>query len=156
MDTSLTIQDLFKLILFLLGIGAIAYLISVLRNVNKIVGQIRVILEANDKEINNTIKQLPEISENVNSITKEANKTIKELTPEINGLLHNINVVSRKVENITSTIDNTTNRFGDTVDAVSESIVDTALNFKYNSKNITDYLNLLKEIFEVIKNAIQR
>ena len=57
----LIVQDLFKLILFLLGIGAGTYLILVLNKINKILGQAKDIVEMNLNEIDTTIKQLPDI-----------------------------------------------------------------------------------------------
>lgn len=156
MSANLTVQDLFKLILFLLGIGALTYLILVLNNINKLLRQARELAEANFKEIDTTIKQLPEISENINAITKEAKHTLQNLQPEINGLLHNINSISGRVEGITSIIDDTTHKVGDTVGLVSDSISETANAFKFNAKNITDYMTIIKEILEIVKKAIYK
>ena len=77
MGANLTIQDFFKLILFLLGIGVGAYLIMVLGKVNKILGNIQNLIENNSKELDASLKQLPGISENVNLITEVTNKTLK-------------------------------------------------------------------------------
>lgn len=156
MDATLTIQDLLKFILFLLGIGVLTYLIIILRNLSKILGQVRIIADENAKEIDTTIKQLPEISENVNAITKEAKDTLINLQPEINGLLHNVNSISTKVEGITNLIDDTTHKVGDTVGIVTDSISETATAFKFNAKNVTEYLNIIKEILEIIKNTVKK
>ncbi len=134
MDANLTVQDLFKLILFLLGIGAGTYLILVLNKINKILGQAKDIVEMNLNEIDTTIKQLPDISYNINEITRETKSAITNLTPEINDLLHNVNSISGRVSNITESIDDTTNKVSKTVDSVSNSIVDTAYNFQANTK----------------------
>ena len=72
MTANLTIQDLFKLILFLLGIGVMTYLILVLKNINKIISQAKKLTEDNMKELDTTIKQLPEITQNVNSIDRKS------------------------------------------------------------------------------------
>lgn len=156
MDANLTILDLFRLILFLLGIGALTFLILALKNITGILGQINKIINDNSREIDRTIKQLPEISENVNAITHDTKQTVKELTPEINGLLHNINSISGKVEGITNFIDDTTHKVGDTVGLVSDTISDTATSFRFNVNNIADYIVIIKEIFESIKKYINK
>lgn len=156
MNASLTIQDLFQLILFLLGIGVGTYLILVLNNVNKLLGQARTLAKANYNEIDTTIKQLPEISENINAITKEAKTTLIKLTPEVDSLLHNINAISGKVEGITTILDDTTQKVGDTVGLVSDSINETALAFKFNAKNVTEYLAILREILEIARRTLKK
>ena len=156
MNASLTIQDLFQLILFLLGIGVGTYLILVLNNVNKLLGQARVLAKANYNEIDTTIKQLPEISENINAITREAKTTLIKLTPEVDSLLHNINSISGKVEGITNILDDTTQKVGDTVGLVSDSISETALAFKFNAKNVTEYLAILREILEIARRTLKK
>lgn len=156
MDANLTVQDLFKLILFLLGIGAGTYLILVLNKINKILGQAKDIVEMNLNEIDTTIKQLPDISYNINEITRETKSAITNLTPEINDLLHSVNSISGRVSNITESIDDTTNKVSKTVDSVSNSIVDTAYNFQANTKNIMDYVEFIKDLIDIIKDAIYK
>ena len=83
MDITLTLQDLLKLILFLLGIGVLTYLLLILRNVNKTIGQAQSMLEANAKELDTVIKQLPEITTNINKLTSESTKLVSEMSPDI-------------------------------------------------------------------------
>lgn len=156
MTTTLTIQDLFKLILFLLGIGALTYLILILKNINKLINQVNVVIESNEKNIDDTLEQLPLISENISSITKSTDTALKDLTPEINGLVQNINNVSGKIDSITDSIDSTTHKVSETFDIVTNSISDTAYAFQYNIKNIDNYIKLVVEIIETIKNAIKK
>lgn len=156
MDANLTVKDLFSLILFLVGIGVGIYFIMVLSKINKILGQAKDMVEANIKEIDTTIKQLPDISYNVNQITKEANRTLTEIGPEINGLIHNINSISDQAWAITNTVKATTDKVSGTVDDVTDSITDTAFAFQYGSKTFTDYINIIMEIFETIKNMINK
>lgn len=154
MEANLTVKDLFSLILFLVGIGVGIYFIMVLSKINKILGQAKDMIEANLKEIDTTIKQLPDISYNVNEITKEANKTLAQLSPEISGLVHNINSISDQASSITKSVKDTTDKVSDTVDNVTDSITDTALAFQYGSKTLTDYVNIIMEVFEMIKNML--
>ncbi|MDR7870671.1 MAG: hypothetical protein RIN55_07435 [Tissierellaceae bacterium] len=156
MDANLTIQDLFTIILFIVGIGVGIYFILVLSKVNKILGQAKDMIESNIKEIDTTIKQLPDISININDITKETKETLTELKPEINGLIHNINSISDQASCITNTVKGTTDKVSQTVDDVTNSITDTALAFQYGSKTLTDYINIIMEIFEAIKNMLSK
>lgn len=156
MEANLTVKDLFSLILFLVGIGVGIYFILVLSKINKILGQAKDMIDSNIKEIDTTIKQLPDISYNVNEITRETKVAITELTPEINGLVHNINSISDQASSITTAVKNTTDKVSDTVDNVTDSITDTALAFQYGSKTLTDYVNILMEIFEMIKNVLSK
>ncbi len=156
MTATLTLQDLFKFILYMLGIGVGTYLVLILKNVNKILNQARTITEANEKSIDTTIKQLPEISENINGITKEAKVVLNQLTPEINGLVKNANSISGNISSITENIDSTTNKVSGTIDTVSESISETALAFEYNVKNVSDYIQMFVEIIDIIKYTLKK
>lgn len=156
MDATLTVQGMFQLILYLVGIGIGIFLIMVLRNANKILGQISNVVETNREEIDITVKQLPEITANVNSITKEVNTLLNDLSPEINELLENVNNVSDRVDNIAGIIDQTTSKVGDTVDLVSDSIAETAITFQYNAQDITDYFQIGKEVIKNVKSILNK
>ncbi len=156
MDASLTVKDLFSLILFLVGIGVGVYFILVLSKINKILGQAKDMIESNIKEIDTTIKQLPDISYNINEITKETNRTITQIGPELGGLVHNINSISDQASAITNTVKTTTDKVSETVEDVTNSITDTALAFQYGSRTFTDYINIFMEVFETIKNMINK
>lgn len=154
MEANLTINDLFTIVLFIVGIGAGIFLILVLSKVNKILGQAKDMIESNINEIDTTIKQLPGISYNINEITKETKQTISELTPEISGLIRNVYSISDQASAITNTVKGTTEKVSHTVDDVTNSLTDTALAFQYGSKTLTDYINIIMEVFEAIKNMI--
>jgi methyl-accepting chemotaxis protein len=155
-DANLTVQDLFKLILFLVGIGVGTYFILVLSKINKILGQAKGIIDANMKELDTTIKQLPEISQNVNDITRETKEVLTELGPEVGDLVHNINSISEQASSITNTVKDTTEKVGSRVEDVAESIADTALAFQYGTKSLADYINIIMEIFEALKNMLNK
>lgn len=156
MNAALTVQDLFRLILYLLGICSLMYLIIALKNISKLISKVNTIIELNEKSIDQTLKQLPLISENINSITEDTDIAIKSLTPEINNLVHNINNISGKVDSITDSIDSTTHKVSETFDIVTEGISDTAFVFQNNIKNIDNYIRLIIEIIEGVKNALRK
>lgn len=154
MTANLTINDLFTLILFLIGIGAGIVFILVLIKINKILGNIKDVLEENTKAIDATIKQLPDISCNLNEITKETKNTLVTLKPEVDALLFNVNNISKKVSGMTDNAENVTNKVSETFDKVSESLVDAAFTFQNSAKGINYYLNMIKDIVEIIKNTM--
>lgn len=156
MTTPITIQDMFKFILFLLGIGAMSYLIIILRNIAILFKKINGIVEENDEHLDTTIKQLPEISQNINSITKTTDEAMKTIVPEVDELISHINNISGKVESITDSIDGTAYKLTETVDSVSDSISDSAFAFRQNVNSVSDYIQIVTEIIEVIKNLIQK
>ena len=156
MDVTLTLADLLKLVLFLLGIGVLGYLLLILRNVNKVLGQAEAVLEANMDEIDTTIKQLPEITINVNKITGEAEKMIAEMSPDLTSVVKNVNGITTKVDDMAGIIDNTGHKVGDTVDVLTETIAESALAFQFNAKSVTSYIEIIKEIIEIVRDAIKK
>lgn len=163
MDITLTLQDLLKLVLFLLGIGVLGYLLLLLRNINKIIGKAEEVIEANMDEIDTTIKQLPGITQNVNMITSEANKLVTNITPDVEGVVKNVNGITNKVDRlagvadgVADVIDSTGQKVGSTVDVLTDTIAETALAFQFNAKNVTSYIELIKEIVEIVRDSLKK
>ena len=154
MNASLTIADLFSLLLFLLGIGALGFLISVLKNVNSVLAKLNKLMNDNSKELDKTLKQLPDISENINVITKKTKNTIEDLQPEINKLVKTAGNISTNVGNITDTIHVTSKKVGHAVEDASDTLSEAALLFNRNISNANLYITIIKEVFEVLKKYI--
>lgn len=155
MDVSLTINDLFRIGLYIVGIGALAYLIIVLKNVAKLISKIGGIVEDNQESINATIKEVPEISVNVNAITKNANIAIKEMTPDINGIVKNANSITGKMGSIADSAEQTAMKALDTADLTVDAIADAAYSLKFNVKNINDYIQIIGDVVEKVKIIIK-
>jgi methyl-accepting chemotaxis protein len=156
MDVTLTLQDLLKLILFLLGIGVLGYLLLILRNVNKTIGQAQVLLEENSKELDSTIKQLPEITANINKLTSETTKLVSEMSPDISGVVHNVNGITSKIDDIANIVDKTGHTVEDTVGLLTDTLAETALAFQFNAKNVTSYIEIIKEIIEIVRSSLKK
>jgi methyl-accepting chemotaxis protein len=156
MDVALTLQDLLKLILFLLGIGTLGYLMMILKNINKTVSQAQKILETNAEEIDITVKQLPEITANINKLTDETTKLITEVSPDVSGVIHNVNGITAKVDDLAGLVDKTGETLGETVELLTDTIAETALSFQFNAKNVTNYIEIAKEIIEIVKNTLKK
>lgn len=154
MATPITIQDLFKLILFLLGIGALGYLIAVLKNISKLIVKVIGIVENNEDYLTSTVKHLPDISKNINSITKITDDSMHNIMPEVDGIVHSANNITGKLESITDSIDSTTYKVSETVESVSDTINDTAYTFRNGVTSVSDYIEIITEVFNVIKNLV--
>ncbi len=155
MDGSLSVNDLFKILLYLSGIGVLAYLAIVLKNVAKLISKITGIVSENEENINSIIKDVPEISSNVSSITKNADTAIKEMTPDISGIVKNANNISGKVGSLTDSAEQTAMRALETADITVDAISDAAYSLKFNVKNINDYIYIVGEVIEKIKEIIK-
>lgn len=149
MTATLTIQDLFKLILYLLGIGALVYFIVLIKNLNSIITNINNLLKQNEKEIDITIKQLPHISENINSISEDAKKLVESVSPDAIKLVNNASSLSEK-------LDNTSSKVFEAIEEVSESISSTASTIEGNIKNVSDYVELIMDIIDIITSTLKR
>lgn len=156
MDVSLTINDLFKIALYIVGIGALGYLIVVFKNTSKLISEINGIVKENEDNINAIIKEVPSISENVNSITKNADIVIKEITPDINGIVKNANNITNKIGSLTDTAEQTAMKVLDTADITVDAIADAAYALKFNVKNVNDYIQIIGDVIERVKEIIKK
>ena len=148
MNATITVKELLTFILYILGIGLLGYLIALVKNTNKIVSKAKNIIEENEEEINTTLKQLPDISTNANHISKDLKELLEDISPEVTGLAANAN-------SITENLDATSEKVFNTVDIVSESISETALTIEHNVQNAADYIQLIMEIIDIVKNAFK-
>lgn len=149
MTATLTVQDLFKLILYLLGVGALIYFIVLIKNLNNVISAIRNLLIKNEKEIDITIKQLPHISENINAISKGTKELVETASPEAVKLINNASSLSEK-------LDKTGTKVCDAVEEVSQSISSTASTIESNIKNASDYIELIMDIIDIIRNTLKK
>lgn len=149
MTATITIQELFTFILYLLGIGLLGYLITLIRNANKLVSKARKMVEENEKEIDTSLKQLPEIIINVNSITEDTKELIEKVSPDVTDLIANANSITEKA-------DSTGEKVFDAIDVVTDSVTEAAFAIEGNMRNIADYVQLLFEIIDIIRNSLKK
>lgn len=154
MTAPMTIQDLFKIILFLLGIGVLTYLLIILKNIADMLKRANRLTEENEENFNDTMKEIPKISKRVTSIVENTDKAVESIVPEVDGILHSANNITGKVESITDLVDGATNKVAETVDSVTTNISDTADTVKMNVDNIAGYIALIDEVLTIIKNII--
>lgn len=160
MEIAITLGDLLQIILCLAGVFVLLYLGLVLKNVFQITGKIKNVLEENEVAINDTVKRLPSITNNVDkistdaaSITGEVNGLVTTIKPEVQKLSGTIAKVSDTVDDVTGRVDATSVQVQNTLADISGSISDTAKTISVNANNVIDYFYILREVIEALKDV---
>ena len=160
MEVTITLSDLLQIILYLAGAAALIYLALALKNIVKITGKIKNVLEENEVAINDTVKRLPSISNNVDkistdaaSITGEVNGLVTNIKPEVERLSGTIGKVTDTVDDLTGRVDATSLQVQNTLTDISGSISDTAKTISVNANNVIDYFYILREVIEALKDV---
>lgn len=122
MDYALTLKDFFTLILSILGAVVLIYLIIFIRNLNESIKVLRNVLKSNSDNIDNTLKNLPSISQNMLEITDTANRELQS------------------VENVIRNIDETVEMTAAAAHTVKDDIFG-------KTKSIIEFIELIKGIF---------
>ncbi|NLM05532.1 MAG: hypothetical protein GX219_01225 [Tissierellia bacterium] len=156
MDTPMTLEAMLKFILFLLGIGAMVYLIIFFRNLSRLMGNANKLLEENIEDLDGVLKSLPPIIKNVEEISAEANKMIGEMEPDLVNITANVADITDKFGSVSTAVESTAMKAADTIDIVSGSISDTAYAFSSNVNSIDKYIALVLEVLEQIKIFIKK
>lgn len=154
MTAPMTIQDFFRIILYLLGIGALAYLIIIFKNVAGVLKKLNRLADENEENFNLTMDEIPKISKGITSIVENTDEAIESMMPEVDGILHSANNITGKLESMAELVDGATYKVAETVDSVTSNISDTADMVKTNLDNIAGYIALVEEILIIIKNII--
>lgn len=163
MQTTITLNDLLKIILYLAATGALIYLLLVLKNVLGIVKQIKEHIEKNEKIIDDTFRKVPaltdnavEITNNVSIISSETQGLISNAKPEVERLIGTVGNITNTVDDISRSVDVTTLKLTNTVSNVSDTISDTAKTISLNADNIVDYFYILREVAQAIKDVFSK
>jgi len=132
MSMTITVQDLFLTILFLLAVTVSILLIITLKNLNTVVNQVKKVIEANESAVNKTISHLPKIAENVSEVSD------------------NIKLSVDNMNSITTNTKDSIEKISDTVD----DIMDTVAAAKESTHDIATYIKIGSEIIKAIKGFI--
>lgn len=160
MEVTITLSDLLQIILCLAGAAALIYLALALKNIVKITGKIKDVLEENEVAINDTVKRLPSISNNVDkistdtaSITGEVNGLVTTVKPEVEKLSGTLAKVTDTVDDLTGRVDATSLQVQNTLTDISGSISDTAKTISVNANNVIDYFYIIREVIEALRDV---
>ncbi len=160
MTATISVSDLLHILLYIAGAAALIYLALVLKNVFQITGKIKNVLEENEVAINDTIKRVPSITNNVDKIsadtaviTGEANQLVTTVKPEVERLSKTLSRVSDTVDDVSNRVDTTSLKVQTTLADVSDSISDTAKTISINANNVIDYFYILREVIDALRDV---
>ncbi|MBP7176019.1 MAG: hypothetical protein KBA53_07350 [Thermoclostridium sp.] len=123
MGNTVTWGDLIKIVLFLLGAGALFYLILAMANLVGILQNLNRMLTKNRASIDSTLDKLPEITENVAKVTD----IVKDEMESIQKVMGNIGKISDTAK--------------DAAEMIKKDIV-------VKAKNLLDIIDWIRNIFQ--------
>lgn len=161
METTITLKDLLQIILYVAGAGVLVYLAMFLKNLVKITGTVKDLLDENEVAINDTLKELPiiagnaeKISGDVSKITGDVNGLVEEVKPQVEKLAVTVGDVGDTVDGLSKKVDTVALRVSDTVVDISDTISDTAKTISINANNVIDYFYILREVLEALRDVL--
>lgn len=123
MENTVTWGDLIKIVLFLLGAGALFYLILAMANLVGILKNVNKMLAKNRASIDSTLEKLPEITENVAKVTD----IVKDEMEGIQKVMGNIGKISDTAK--------------DAAEMIKKDIV-------VKAKNLLDVIDWIRNVFQ--------
>ncbi|WP_041701813.1 hypothetical protein [Gottschalkia acidurici] len=148
-SATITVEELMKLILFLVAVGIGCYLIIAIRNIVGILKRVRVLVDENANYIDSVLKDTPEIIENISKITLDLKDNVEIISPTIPKIVENISSIS---EDVSESVE----KVNYTVEVVGDSIEETASSLRESRSNITTYLNIILEITDILRGVFNK
>ena len=136
-NVSFTLNEVLIFLLILAGIVALVFLAKLFMALGRTVENLNKSLEDNKFSIDQTIKDLPKITNNVNNILDNTNGLVEDVSPQISSVLYDVN-------NVTSSVSNVTTNISDTVEVVGIAVADTASRFVGSASKSTNKFGLIK------------
>jgi len=97
MPVTISFNDVLTFILLVAGITLLVYLVITASNINSILKDVRVTLNKNKDNINNTISSLPGIASNISAITGELQEGVQTIAATAEIIEKNISNSSGKL-----------------------------------------------------------
>ncbi|MDO4594857.1 MAG: hypothetical protein Q4B52_05705 [Tissierellia bacterium] len=146
-DTLVTINlsAIGNAILTILGILALIFLIVVLKNVASLLKTISNVVDKNRDSIDTTIEKLPVIVDNADRLVGNINTIVAD--PNIKMAVAKANDTLTNVSRISEDVKDTVNYFGETA-------IDTADTLDGGVSSITDYVYMVKDVVDILRNVI--
>ncbi len=149
MEITISLEAIAQFIIVLLGIFALAFLIVVLINLNRLIKTVNKHLDDNSKEIDSVIKDMPAISAKAKTLVSNVDDIVVRSGPEVQQIIGNVKILSDSAGKISEDVT-------ETVSFISESAIDTADNIRYGVHSATDYLSFVYDIIEIVKNLLRK
>jgi len=149
MVIQLTLGELMVYLIYILGIVAVIFLISVLWNIKKLLHIVRPILEVNQDLIKKTIRTLPPIFENIEEIScnlRDTTDKLKVSAPVILG----------EVEATATAANETILTAQEIIENIGFETNKTANTNKNDKPGAIAYLHIAEEVLEIIYGTFSK
>ena len=138
-----TLQELMIFLVCILGIAAGILLIPILWNINKMVGNLRTLVETNQEFINKTIKTMPATFENAGQISINVRETTDKLKISVPAIL-------QEVEYVTNAAKGSIELAGVVIENVGSGINETIATYKKDTQDYVAYFHIFEEVLQII------
>jgi methyl-accepting chemotaxis protein len=138
-----TLQELMIFLVCALGIAAGILLIPILWNINKMVGNLRTLVETNQEFINKTIKTMPGTFENAGQISSNVRETTDKLKISVPAIL-------QEVEYVTNAAKGSIELAGVVIEKVGSEINETIATYKKDTQDYVAYFHIFEEVLQII------
>lgn len=142
-NVSFSLYDALIFLLIVAGIVALVFLAKLFMSIGKTVDNLNKTLEDNKFSIDQTIKDLPKITNNVNNILDNTNELVEDVSPQITQVLTDVN-------NVTASVSNVTTNISDTVEVVGIAVADTASRFVGSASKSTNKFGFIKGLIKTL------
>jgi methyl-accepting chemotaxis protein len=143
MVIQITLQELMIFLVCALGIAAGILLIPILWNINKMVGNLRTLVETNQEFINKTIKTMPGTFENAGQISSNVRETTDKLKISVPAIL-------QEVEYVTNAAKGSIELAGVVIEKVGSEINETIATYKKDTQDYVAYFHIFEEVLQII------
>lgn len=143
------IVDIFLVLALVALIGFLITLIVFLIKLTKTVKEVNSVFEKNRTDIDLSIRKAQETINNVSNITDKTDRLLGDISPDIRGITSSTNKTMGNVENIVGDMN-------DTVEFVSESIVDTADTIRSNLTSCSSFTPQVLDLIKYFKSIFGR
>jgi len=144
MIIQVTLQELMILLVSAFGIAAGILLLPILRDIKKVVGILRTMVETNQEAIKKALKVVPEIFENAGHISNNVRETTDNLKTSAP-------VILKEVESASSSAKESIELAGAIIGNFnSGSNKETTVTYKTDNTGFMAYLNIFEEILQIV------
>ena len=113
------------------------------------VKQVNSIIEKNRTEIDVSLRKTQDTMENMSNITNKTDRLLEDIAPDIRKIATSTGNTMKNVEGL---VDDVT----DTVDFVSESVIDTADSIKTSVSSYSNYASYIIDIVNYIRSLFKK
>jgi prophage DNA circulation protein len=124
LETTVTLRDVLMFLLFVAGIGALAYLTHVLKRLGDVLKGLERLISTNEHALTEALKSVPAITGDVAVIANTVRKGIEESGDSLPAILRHVDGITGSVDGTLRGVNNTVKGISDTMGVVSSGARD--------------------------------